>query len=238
MTSVTVEPGGHAEASLYRERMNPSAWASLADRPALRELVRVQVDMQFADLRTLLRLPVEGHGLTGGCSLTTASLAFNLIAGFSVLFFDSSRDALTQRGERSARFRQVLGRYYPWSEDNIDRDDAVLALYEWARNPLSHSLGVTKDRRAFPGAPEVEGRPVAVMLAKMPLSEKAVDEVATARQRPSWMGPTLEMVDGALDINVVTLAWGTHEVLRRLFEDAEQADRAEHTARELLGYPV
>jgi hypothetical protein len=39
--------------------MDPSTWPQLVPYPALRRLVAHQLDMQFADLRALLRLPVD-----------------------------------------------------------------------------------------------------------------------------------------------------------------------------------
>lgn len=42
----------------YVEGMDPSKWPQLDGCPALRRLVAKQLDMQFADLRALMRLPV------------------------------------------------------------------------------------------------------------------------------------------------------------------------------------
>ena len=59
--------------------------------PALRDLLRVQVDTQLGDLRTLLCLPRQAEpGFEAGCNLTAATLAFNIVAGARRAFRMSS----------------------------------------------------------------------------------------------------------------------------------------------------
>jgi hypothetical protein len=108
-------------------------------------------------------------------------------------------------------------------------------IYGWARNPLAHALGVGKVRRVFPGAPVVHGQPVAVWFSKGPLSPPQVEFLATTRTRDAILDPTVALNGVELDVDVVALSWGVHELLRRLFEDPEQVERAESTARALLG---
>lgn len=214
--------------------MNPSDWHQLADYPDLRMLVADRLDPQFADLRTMLRLPIPREGLDAGANLTTATLLFNILAGSSVLFLRSSVEALESRNERGVRFKELLSEYYPWAEDDLHAESAAAALYEWARNPLAHSLGVGKDRRVFPGAPTVADHPVAIMIAKRPLDQIEVEAIATSRERHPALEPTLSLIGSELVVNVVTLAWGVHELHRRLFEDRPQAVEANRTARILL----
>ena len=78
--------------------MLPSEYPEVQAYPNLKQLLTVQVDMQFKDLRTLLELPkTEGQG---GCNLTAAGVLFNVIAGSSVCFYEASAEALTRRGDR------------------------------------------------------------------------------------------------------------------------------------------
>jgi hypothetical protein len=67
-------------------------------------MLQGQVDMQFSDLRTLLRLPQAG--LESGCNFTAAAILFNLIAGSSVFFYDPSEDSLRDRQARGKRFKE------------------------------------------------------------------------------------------------------------------------------------
>jgi hypothetical protein len=214
--------------------MDPSTWPQLAAYPAIRKVVERQIDMQFGDLRALLRLPVAEIDKDVGCNLTTATLGFNLVAGASVLFYDSHAGALTDRGDRGRRFKEVFERYYPWSPDDLEPAVAAEALWEWARSPLAHSAGVGKERRQLPGAPSVAGQPVAVVFTKGPLKTEEVAHLATVREQDPVLPPTVALIGDVLDVNVLTLSWGVHELYRRLFEDEDEANRAERTMRDLL----
>jgi hypothetical protein len=212
----------------------PSHFQEVQPYRHLRQLLDLQIDMQFEDLRTLLQLPRREDGLRGGCNLTATALACNIVAGASVLFFEASPEALAHRGDRSRRFRAVMTGYYPWSASDGKRDDdGAEVLYDFTRNPLSHSLGVQKNPRAFPGA--AGGK--AVMLAKSRdgLPGEVVTELLNARDRPEWLSPTITVAPEADVVSVETLAWGVHEMLRRLFADEAQATAANATARSLLG---
>ena len=73
------------------------------------------------------------------------------------------------------------------------------------------------------------------MLSKYPLTSYQVQHLATTRDRDPALGPTAALKGSVLEVDVVTLSWGLHELLRRLFEDPGEVQRAEHTARLLLG---
>jgi hypothetical protein len=91
----------------------PSEFPEVADYPHLQRLLELQINMQFVDLRTLLRLPMFEHGLEGGCNLTATTLLCNIIAGASVLFWDSSPEALEKRGERGKLVQGTHGAPLP-----------------------------------------------------------------------------------------------------------------------------
>jgi hypothetical protein len=213
--------------------MLPSAYPEVLDRPALQEILRVQVDMQFVDLKTLLQLPRPTDGLEGGCNLTAAALVTSLIAGASVLFWRASIDALTQRGDRSERFRSLVAAKYPWCDlDDVDGELGARLLWDYTRNPLSHTLGIRDKPRLFPGMPEEES---AIALAKADaFPAEQVDELMASHERPNWLGPTVQRRRGAYIVRVHVLAWGVHRLLRDLFADEEQAEAAEATAQTLL----
>jgi hypothetical protein len=122
------------------------------------------------------------------------------------------------------RFKELLAGFYPFEPDDMPRHDAPTVLYEAARNPLAHALAI-----------QVGKRHARVTYMKDALPAARVRELATARQRPAWTGPTVRVENGRCLISVWALAWGVHEMLRRLFEDEKQAKRANATAARLLG---
>lgn len=215
--------------------MLPSGYPEIGPRPALRELLRIQVDMQLADLRTLLCLPRREPGLDGGCNLTAATLATNVIAGASVLFWNSSVEALRLRRDRGKRFTDLMVAHYPWSSyDAVDAEFGAKLLWDHTRNPLSHTLGVGKQAELFPGIP-TEERGVWLLKAKHGLAPHIAEELMSSYRRPDWTGPTVIAASGGYEVHVDTLAWGVTRMLRDLFADTSQADQAEATAKVLLG---
>lgn len=215
--------------------MNPSEFPEVRPHPHLRRLLAVQIDMQFDDLRTLLQLPSHNTSLSADCNLTTASLLFNVIAGTSVLFYDASLGALNDRADRGRRFRALLADYYPWSpSDAFGAEESSTVIYDFARNPLTHTLGVSKVPRLFPGAPPLPHGATAVMLEKGPLDPHAVEAVTDPSKQPEALGPTLRHEDDELILSVWSLAWGVHRMLRDLFADDAQVERAHATAEALL----
>lgn len=215
--------------------MLPSAYPEIGERRALRRLLEVQVDMQVADLATLLCLPRDEPGLGGGCNLTATTLAANIIAGTSVLFWESSVEALHKRGDRGKRFTRLMTTHYPWSRhDAVDAQFGAKLLWDHTRNPLSHTLGIGKQAQLFPGIPTDE-RGVWLAKPKHGLPSAAVEDLMRSYDRPGWMSPTVTAEPGGYVIHVDTLAWGVSRMLRNLFGDVHQADAAEATARQLLG---
>jgi hypothetical protein len=214
--------------------MLPSAYPEVGPRSALRELLRVQVDMQLADLRTLLCLPRDEPGLDGGCNLTAATLAANIIAGASVLFWNSSLEELKPSRDRGKRFTGLMTAHYPWSpQDAVDAELGAKLLWDHTRNPLSHTLGVGKQAQLFPGIP-TEERGVWLLKPEHGLAAEVVEELMSSYERPHWMSPTVISDPGGYAIHVDTLAWGVTRMLRNLFADTGQANAAEATARVLL----
>jgi hypothetical protein len=59
--------------------VHPSEFQELQHYPHLRKLLEIQVDMQFADVHSMLRLP-QGE-LEAGCNLALANVLFTLIRG-------------------------------------------------------------------------------------------------------------------------------------------------------------
>lgn len=217
-------------------RMKPSEYPEVQDCPNLKRLLEIQVDMQLADVATMLQLPKHPAGLDAGCNLSLANVLFSMIAGASVLFYNADISYLEQHNpnESSKRFKGVLRNHYPWrSGEAFGLKKRCDVIYRYGRNPLVHSFGVGKSAKLFPGVPRAAAVPVYV--EKIPLDSEAVGLLLAGCQPTSCALPlTLrEELDAAV-LSVVALAWGTAAMLRDLFRDPEQRVRAERLARELL----
>lgn len=170
----------------------PSGYPEVARWSSIRELLRIQVDMQFADLRTLLCLPRQDEpGLGAGCNLTAAMLAFNIITGASVLFWESSMEAIERRGDRGPRFRSLVQAKYPWTgKDEVDAESGGELMWDWARSPLTHTLGVGKSAHLFPGQPKKE-RGVWFLKFERGLQDNVAEDLMSSYQRPELVVATV-----------------------------------------------
>lgn len=208
--------------------MLPSEFPEVQRYSNLKRLLEAQVDMQFVDLRTLLLLPQRG--LEGGCNFTAAAVLFNIIAGSSVCFYDPSEEALRNRGDRGRRFKAILEQFYPWQGEPILKDDFISALFESARNPLTHSLGLD-------APPNGSSTGKQITLIKGPLTEEQIRELEESSTRPVWAHATVihqkTLAYGSMElaISVPTLYWGVHCMLRALFVDSAHAARADALAK-------
>lgn len=211
--------------------------------PAIRELLRIQVDGQFQDLATMLQLPRPDLGLHGGCNLTAGVLLCNIISGASVLFFESSPDAVRGRTRgrnhpespntlRSGeRFEATVRRYFPAeAHPQLERDRLVSILYRYTRNPLAHSLGAGKARIVVEGG-------VGVVLEKERYGlppETVVQVLRGDPLPPPGLEAAVRHEGGHVVIYIPGLAWGVCAMLRSLLADEHQVVRAEQTAQWLV----
>ena len=202
--------------------MLPSQYVEVQSYPSLKRFLEAQVDMQFSDLRTMLRLPIPQVGLEAGCNFATASILFNVISGTSVCFYEASEAAFKE--PKGDRFKNVLKSFYPWQDEPLSKDEGVLILYKEARNPLAHSLGLDTPPK------DSDGKQISI--DKKPLILSQIDEIEEAIIRPKWLSPTVnrqQLSCGSVEfkISVPTLYWGIHRMLHKLFSDANQATQAD-----------
>jgi hypothetical protein len=199
--------------------------------PKLASFVEWGIDMQLADVRDLLRLPMPQAGLDSGQNFAATGALVGFLAGASVWFLDASEEALTNRGDRSRRYRDFLQRYWPWEDGEVvDAAEGIRVLYDYARNPLAHTFGLPDP---------IDG--TLISIRKDPLDFERLEELDLADQRPLWLGPTMEPaptgVRGrAYFLMVPALYWGVQRVLRRVLTDEEQAPKAEALADTLVRF--
>jgi hypothetical protein len=184
----------------------PSEFPEVQAHAALKRLLFEHVDMQFDDIRTMLRLPMEG--LTGGCNFAAAAVLFNIISGCSVCFYNASEKALTPAGQASCRFRGLLGEFYPWVGEPLSKADGVTLLYKATRNPLTHRLGLDEP-------PSSATKRNEIALKKWSLRPEEIAELEDSADKPPWALATITektVPSGAnqFTISVPALYWGVH----------------------------
>ena len=123
----------------------PSDFDEVAEYPDLRVLLRHHIDMQFEDLRAVLRLPAsKALGSPAGGNFLAANALLSVISGCSVLFLSAGPEAFKYPFQSGKRFREVLT-YMPWHARTagLQQGIGIKRMYSYARNPLAHAFGVS-----------------------------------------------------------------------------------------------
>lgn len=203
--------------------MLPSQYPEVQGYPHLKQLLADQIDMQFEDVRVLLGLPQPGSNVGG--NFATAALLFNIISGASVAFYNTSMKALKGKaGGSGARFQGVLRDHFPLTEITLPEAVVLTVFYNYSRNPLAHSLGLS--------GPNVE-----VFIAKKALSSQRITELEDSPTLPKWSREAL--YDAGVQpgpgyrISISGLYWGVHRMLQSIFADSNHAKRADSVAANL-----
>ena len=201
--------------------MLPSHLVDLADYPRVRSFVREHLDMQFDDVRSMMKLPRPTRGLTGGCNFAAAATLCNLMAGVAIVLY---RKAPRLPGTGSG-FIALLMQYYPWQRGENGKENAEL-LYEFVRNPLVHSLGLSNTPRQ---------RAAHVTIVKTSLSERQLRRIEKSASPPR---PSLAVASRGNEhtIWVTGLYWGFLGTLRGLFREPAQMEAAEHRLKDRSWY--
>ena len=196
--------------------MFPSTFPEVQRYPELKRVLKDYIDMQFSDLRTLLKLPRKWADLDAGQNFATSAVLLNVVSGASVCFYNANISNLTTHGDRATRFTGILRGFYPWGGDVRPTPQCISLLWEEARNPLAHSFGLTT-----PTTPDLK-------LAKSHLPHRRIMELEDSITRPSWCEPTIFTTSlGKTGLSVPTLYWGVHRMLHKLFRDSAQVANAE-----------
>jgi hypothetical protein len=216
----------------------PSAYPEAANLPAVRQLLSELIDMQFADLRVLLRLPDPALAPNVGCNFTAAAMITNLISGFSIWFFHTpyakGRLEPIEKKRKQAlsgkRFKGFVRAYYPRQLQEPSLATIADYLYD-ARNVLSHNLGIddatwrTRQRRLS------KRRVISITKPDPAMSEADIVELETY-PTPPFAGHTLIRRGLETEIFVPGLYWALGVMLRNALRD--QPQRCESTAAGLL----
>jgi hypothetical protein len=202
--------------------MRPEHIPELANYPHVQAFVQCHLAMQFGDARAMLRLPT-GAGderIESGCNFAATAHLCNLISGISVVLFNRNGRPAGPRHrprDRGQRFGDLLrANYYPW-QPGEDRNAKTDALYDIARNPLAHALGVLEPGQIpFACAKTTEG-----------MSQAEVNALDIAYDGGNSLPPALELGTGGWNLNVPFFYAAVVQMLRALVADPAQMIRTE-----------
>jgi hypothetical protein len=211
----------------------PSEFPEARDLPAVQTLLREQVDMQFADMRALLRLPSDDVAPGVGCNFTMGAMLFNQISGFSIWMFHNRQAQRIKTEERKKkrrdplagkRFKAFVRAYYPRRPGEPAISTIADKLYE-TRNVLSHNLGVGDMKSGS------RRREVALMKPDPPLGPDDIADLEVQSFFPLAGTPVRR--DGLITVLYIPgLYWAVGQMLRAALADEPQ--RCEEHATQLL----
>jgi len=190
--------------------------------PALKHFLRVQVDMQVADLRVLLQLPVPELDPNVAGNLTTTAAILNLISGFSVWLFETDEAATIRALEERTggrhskrRFTGFVSAYWPRVPPEQSPDWVAERLY-LTRNSLVHDLGATDDPN--------RSEPRTMELGKIPglTLETVVMSLERNLVHPLTV-PVIQERGDSFAVSVDGLYWAAHWMLREAIRDRADA---------------
>ena len=190
--------------------MLPSHLSEFGNYPAVLNFVTNHLDMQFDDVRGMMKLPLPKIGITGGCNFAAAGILCNLISGISVVLYTPKKKKMGS-GEK---FKSLLEDFYPW-EPGEKKEDKSKVIYDFIRNPLAHSLGVSK-KGSFK-----------VFIKKGPLTEAKLQKIEKSSVRPNWVPQTVTSDPKGYVVSMGGLYWGVLNLVRRLAQDTKQMQKAE-----------
>ena len=162
--------------------------------------VHDHLDMQFRDIRGMMRLPLKDLGIDGGCNFAAALAMCNMINGISRVLYQPSKKIPKSSEGSEIRFKQYLRDYFPWGSGD-KREGVVNIIYDVFRNPLTHSLGVQSKQRTRK-----------VWINKSPLSEEQITQLETNEKRPAWADTAVLIEPDRLVLNDIGLYWALFEI--------------------------
>lgn len=196
-----------------------SQLSDLAQYPLVLSFVRQHLDMQFDDLRTMMKVPLPAIGLTGGCNFACAVALCNLISGVAKVLYHRP-PGMPGTGDG---FVALMIQFYPWQPTEPQQRNAEI-LYDFVRNPLVHSLGA---------AITPEQRQNEVVIAKSARSEEELERLETSTDYPAGISLAVVTDGNGHTIWIAALYWGFVRLFSKLCGEADQMRYAEDRLREL-----
>lgn len=198
--------------------MSPSELPGLAKYRVVKRFFEKHLDMQFNDVRTLMKLPRPTQGLPAGCNFVAAAGMANLVGGIAEVLYAAppSMNGPSQSGER---LQAVLRELYPW-QPGERRKAKARVLYYFVRNPLVHDLGIDDPRRNKKDMRRIPIR-------KRRLTDRELVELEAAHTPPAWASLAIRRKGRRWNLYIPALYWGTFHLLRRLTEQPKHMRHAQ-----------
>lgn len=190
--------------------MLPSQFSEFKVYPHVNDFVVNHLDMQFNDVRGIMKLPRPKVGIVAGCNFAAAAALCNLISGISRVLYTPKAPKIGS----GTRFKELLENFYPWDPRERKAENAKV-IYDLVRNPLTHSLGVLSNSS------------LPICIRKGPLTEAQLRRIEDSSVRPSWAPQAVTRASIGYDLSVWGLYWGVFHLLRRLAKDTKQMQAAE-----------
>src|SRR5438045_2647663 len=125
--------------------MNPSEIPALAAYPSVLASFQNHIDMQFADVRAMMRFPIRPE-FEAGFNLAAASRLMEMVSGFSVVLYadpDPKMPPGTSPEQRGARFQHLIRDCWPHDAAHDPPKNVVAeTLYYFTRNSITHALSL------------------------------------------------------------------------------------------------
>ena len=176
--------------------------------PEFRTLCEERLDPLLADIHTMLQLPRSEVGLEAGCNLSCALVLCAIVAGLSDEYFRATiGPTLCDKPSYEEKFREVLARFFPWSDLDVpshSTNEAIAELYRQIRHPLVHSLGQPKKHISRTAEPNV---------AKRSYTAEELKNVEQSNDPPSYICPVMKKVSGRWTLNLLGLYWGVRRMV-------------------------
>lgn len=216
----------------------PSQYPETANLPSAKQFLGELVDMQFQDIRVLLRLSDPCLAPNVGCNFTAAAMLTNLISGFSVWFFHTPyarswlepEEKKRKQGLSAKRFTGFIRAYFPRQLQEPTKRTIAKHLYA-ARNVLAHNLGI--DDSTWRTRAKKNPRRQVIAFSKPPVG-LTEDEVVDLEKyaSPPFSGHAITRNGLETRIDIPLLYWATGQMLRRVLRD--QPARCDQMAKDLL----
>jgi hypothetical protein len=216
----------------------PSEFPEVSQRPVLRDFLGHHIDMQFEDIRGVLRLPqLAALGTTGGGNFLATTALIAAICGASTLFYKAGPQAFEYPYQSRKRFLGTMG-YMPWDSTTAGVKHRIGSerLWEYARNPLAHAFGVSYNPGKVTGKVPNSLR-WSLAIAKRSYELQEIYILETSSDRPDFVNVPLQRVGTQPEefiLDVGGLYWGVHRMLHALLADSKQADAAEQMVHRLI----
>ena len=193
--------------------------------PVVERFVRQHLEKQFKDIHYMLRLPLPELDIEAGCNFAIANSLLALVSGLSALLTEN----IDTTGNSGSLFKKILLDYYPWdlqSPVNGTKERSVNHLYDYFRNPLSHSLGL-RSKGNFQ-----------IVIAKEILSERDIEGLELSATPQAQAMEYTPITIGNEQIEKITLYvehfyWGVRKMLKSLSSDAQQMQKTEQGLKSL-----